>query len=506
MGDQQGQALGGAPGGAEDAAGGQSSGGGAGSTTQQQQQRQLLEQGELRRRRIAALENREQQQGNAAFSASTLSNNLASSVPESERTITEEVADATTTTATTTTTTTTTTTSSINSTAAPSSSSLDTSEGNDFDEPGGVVTKSYKPSRLLSLSLSSSPPPAPPTKSPHDGHDGNWQVFTNVREFHSVMWDEATVTESDKLRWVSQGIDFRASKQDTVAADDLASGDDRCLSALESWGLVQYHGGPCGVLAAIQAEMFRILLFDEDAAAGKQATASHVLSRAISVLLARAAVAPTAEADDDGNKISGSESNADGSVSVSQQQQKQTSVVRIVLPRHRAALSWHDLEPWSESSNSAGGSLVVYTISVPPPGPDIDSATNENYTTDAKRQKTISGSGEQQQRQGESSEGLYVEALARSVGRFLEAPFADATGGSPGPPTTHPEHRQCPLDCYLQNGGVMLLVLSLVSSRGAVSLEVKVLIYFFGLLSLLVCFGLCSLSVPHQTGIRRRGR
>ena len=58
--------------------------------------------------------------------------------------------------------------------------------------------------------------------------------------FEGVMWGGG-VTQADKDRWMSQGVTCRAER----------------LSAF----LAQEHGGPCGVLAALGAEMVRWFLF-----------------------------------------------------------------------------------------------------------------------------------------------------------------------------------------------------------------------------------------------------
>jgi len=81
------------------------------------------------------------------------------------------------------------------------------------------------------------------------------------------------------------------------------------------WGLVQHHGGPCGVLAAIQAEMLRMLVFDnntedipespdmlvaptatrtQDLLTGGDKVVTTALARSIALILARATLRPSA--------------------------------------------------------------------------------------------------------------------------------------------------------------------------------------------------------------------
>jgi hypothetical protein len=58
----------------------------------------------------------------------------------------------------------------------------------------------------------------------------------------SLIFDDTEVTDEDRYRWLEQGFEF-------------------CDSPL--FGLKQGHGGPCGILAAVQAEILAILQFDK---------------------------------------------------------------------------------------------------------------------------------------------------------------------------------------------------------------------------------------------------
>ena len=72
-------------------------------------------------------------------------------------------------------------------------------------------------------------------------------------------------TDNDKSRWVGQGIDFRGDDAETLQIPhgvEEGSGQINLLTKDHGpWGLVQSHGGPCGILAAVQAELLRLLLF-----------------------------------------------------------------------------------------------------------------------------------------------------------------------------------------------------------------------------------------------------
>ena len=90
----------------------------------------------------------------------------------------------------------------------------------------------------------------------------------NIHAFHDVMWDSPSssggvgTTEEDQLRWISQGILFSA---DRTTDSKLEIIDETNSSTNQpNWGLVQNHGGPCGVLAAIQAEVLKILIFESN--------------------------------------------------------------------------------------------------------------------------------------------------------------------------------------------------------------------------------------------------
>lgn len=147
----------------------------------------------------------------------------------------------------------------------------------------------------------------------------------NLNEFHAVMWDSVITTEQDKNRWVNQGIGMRegssesssisnaphdapllnspepaslpdASIPTTIIQNQSAEpGSIEKLNALKqshgAWGLVQSHGGPCGVLAAIQAELLRLLWFTET-------TSQLALAHAMAEILVRVATTPPAGSED----------------------------------------------------------------------------------------------------------------------------------------------------------------------------------------------------------------
>jgi Domain of unknown function (DUF4205) len=178
------------------------------------------------------------------------------------------------------------------------------------------------------------------------------------------------------------------------------------------WGLVQQHGGPCGVLAAVQAEMLRSLVFVDD---GGGKDTRHLLeaedltsdridrayARALSVLLARAALTPSVV-----------------SAEATQQRLQQNRTVRIVLPKKNDEDStWKD---WT-----------LHVVCITPPAPETSQPKPSLQQDLATQIRTLSG--------------------------VIEIFLCDVVGlQGVGVP---------PLDYFRRPGGVMLLVLSLCLSR-----------------------------------------
>jgi hypothetical protein len=245
-----------------------------------------------------------------------------------------------------------------------------------------------------------------------------------ISSFHSIWWDASVTTQADQSRWVSQGINVRQAEDSAVKQDNA---NDNMLEELASshlsWGLLQQFGGPCGILAAIQAEMLRLLVFgrrikntiDYPLVGADVAPAEHLstdllhsaLARAVGLLLARAALTPCVIPD---KNVSESRFS-----------------VRIVLPTQRSdsPLVWSDLAPWDTSPPVKSSKLTVYTISLPENG-------------GPKRLKTDDMLEERMHR------------LARIVADFLLTPHGLAAP---------------PLDHFRRDGGVMLFAMSLVASR-----------------------------------------
>ena len=273
------------------------------------------------------------------------------------------------------------------------------------------------------------------------------EVPANMLEFHGIMWDSRHVAEGDQVRWLQQGIHFAASS-------DRAS-DDNAFSIVSNpgpWGIIQAHGGPCGVLASVQAELLRIILFgtqisednnfdmvypsttsssNEESSSPSSVNNSllnreimdRALAMSLALILARSALTPAAADGDDIPKL--------------------TESVRLVLPVDTAvngqARTWQDFEPWVSSSSlsSTATSSSLKTIT-------IESISSEASSA-AKRQKieTDTESENLEQR---------VHKLAHAVAKFLLE--------------RKDEHQHQPLEVFKQPGGVILFVMSLAFSRG----------------------------------------
>ena len=81
------------------------------------------------------------------------------------------------------------------------------------------------------------------TSSDRHGIPISQHQFTEMRK----IIVGGNVTSEDMSRWYSQGFVF-------------------CEEP--AWGLKQGHGGPCGILASVQAEVIRELCFGEDQKVG----------------------------------------------------------------------------------------------------------------------------------------------------------------------------------------------------------------------------------------------
>jgi hypothetical protein len=318
------------------------------------------------------------------------------------------------------------------------------------------------------------------------------------------MWDLGVTTEQDQRRWLCQGVSYKDPNAPYATDSSLLVA---VISNFGPWGLTQTHGGPCGVLAEIQAEVLRLLLFGPRLLTNSSTSSSsssssntnimiayptqvsnqfvldppdlspqlmrQALALAMSLILARAAMTPSATLHDNNN-----DDDAAAFHSINNNNNSPSPTVQLVLPKKAATttttsfsssssdgLEWHHLEPWTSESGGSGLSehLVTYTISVPTKINDTttDTTTVVNDVHTLKRQKTNAtatattdptttfdtttttptAAVNHHQNQNDT---LY--ALAHATAQFLL-------------------ETQC-LECFERPGGILLFVTSLALSRG----------------------------------------
>lgn len=111
----------------------------------------------------------------------------------------------------------------------------------------------------------------------------------------ALFWDP-NLTNLDKNRWMDQGIHTSSMATSNIQSNN--DNDNNNHSQHYTWGLLQSHGGPCGVLACVQAEMIRVLgLYEDINKTVSPHDAIDALASAIACILARASVAPTVGAN-----------------------------------------------------------------------------------------------------------------------------------------------------------------------------------------------------------------
>lgn len=273
---------------------------------------------------------------------------------------------------------------------------------------------------------------------------------TIILNCHALIWDTEITTRNDQRRWLAQAIDF---KSQSAHPDAHPGAKESLLAAIichsELWGLTQAHGGPCGVLASLQAELMRLLLFGPRISDGllpvhvpTQLTnhfcqakpdlsptfLTSALALSIGIVLARAALQPSAACNDDSNSSSQSVQDNDEPLLIPVQ-------AKLVFPRPSSTsihqLEWQHLEPWPSDNIMGSGTseyLVTYTISL------------EDSRDTTKRQKRLSTTNDERE-----------ELLAQAVAEFLLETQL--------------------IQWYHRQGGVLLFLLALVESRGPANIQ-----------------------------------
>lgn len=226
---------------------------------------------------------------------------------------------------------------------------------------------------------------------------------------HNLLWDATFTTEADKKRWYNQGIHTSALVERKSDKQTLDSTGEEGNLAHKKWGLVQSQGGPCGVLAAIQAEMIRRLNFDFESGKEVNCTLTDIkecLALSLGTILARCALMDTVKDDD---IVSTTES----------------KTVRVVLPKNKERLSFEEM---MDSTTDQMEAIMV----------KVDTTSSSR----TKRAKNDQGSSHK------SCSDDILQDLSLTIKEiFLEN---DATI----------------LSLLYREGGVLLFVMSLVGSRG----------------------------------------
>ena len=187
-------------------------------------------------------------------------------------------------------------------------------DGNDDDDLQAALALSMQPSTSNDNNNSNNIPTSMKRSnmdtSPSQNNTNNYNSSSNefnCKSFHKLMWNDNTTTTNDKERWLYECIstpslsnnynnsnnseesmpsksaaaamgteNIMVDSNDKEQSSDLTtplqiftnsttstttSSTSTPTSKQPIWGLTQKHGGPCGVLASIQAELIRILLF-----------------------------------------------------------------------------------------------------------------------------------------------------------------------------------------------------------------------------------------------------
>lgn len=239
------------------------------------------------------------------------------------------------------------------------------------------------------------------------------------------------------------------------------------------WCLTQQHGGPCGVLASIQAELLSILLFgprivhplsmisidfpDDLSTEFTRAAPDmsnqkmrQVLALSMGMILARASLMQDARLQDETNSATTATTNSEAEVASDSKESLESlvppfeSTVQLILPKNElwetsTCLEWEHLEPWNCGDGGGGMSeqFLAYTISLNNKQAVPQQSFSGDASAAAKRQKRGS--------LGKDMDHTCKE-LAHAVAQFLLETNS--------------------LNWFQRPGGVLLMVMSICASRG----------------------------------------
>eukprot|EP00554_Chaetoceros_debilis_P010050 CAMPEP_0194106732 /NCGR_PEP_ID=MMETSP0150-20130528/6710_1 /TAXON_ID=122233 /ORGANISM="Chaetoceros debilis, Strain MM31A-1" /LENGTH=871 /DNA_ID=CAMNT_0038794957 /DNA_START=51 /DNA_END=2666 /DNA_ORIENTATION=- len=287
------------------------------------------------------------------------------------------------------------------------------------------------------------------------------EVIQILPNFQSLMWDPNVTLETDQQRWFDQGIHTFAmanensndkgsmAEEETKIDNDLGVGSRQNI---DQWGILQTHGGPCGVLAVIQAEMIKSLqiynIHQDNERQGNvtREDAEKALCEALGLILARCALAPSVDTSSEvatdaetSNSNSNTWSNTTANTSMST---SITDGVKLVQPMYEdeipsiieygsynAKLKCTHIQAIQDTATTS-----EYQGTNPPDrkrskGPDVNANTNGNM-------KSL------QQRQNQTK----LQNLAQATAMYLMENDL--------------------LKLFKRTGGVILLAMSMIQTRG----------------------------------------
>jgi len=358
------------------------------------------------------------------------------------------------------------------------------------------------------------------------------------------MWDDNITTANDKERWIYECITTSSlcsasknndgdvamkSSEENGSSSNNNNNDSstdllEAFTSLQNWGLTQRHGGPCGILAAIQAEMIRVLLWgrrrssnshdDEDGRRRRAfdypyspvtttlepthqrthdlpPTTSEVeeaMAMAIAMILARASIIPAASSEKRSESCTVRlvfPTVSDGDVTTTQP--AAASVVAAAVGEEEAKVQQ---SPWIEemltsSSNSASSSsssssstpsgLSIYSIVATTSSDkhhDNDDDSDSSPDTKRPRKKEVSFIDDnlvllqQHKPIALTPQQIKITNLANAVSDYLLGLDKTMNDGQTDNNNSSSSSSKKPLDFFRCPGGVMFFVMALVESRG----------------------------------------
>jgi len=297
------------------------------------------------------------------------------------------------------------------------------------------------------------------------------QKFSIV-DFNNLMWDGYNnTTNEDKKRWFDQGIHTKLllRNEHINTATSTIDADNQPLKDFDSWGLLQSHGGPCGVLAALQAELITNLYIYENIQEleHQQHQMSHsftifdrkeieqALADSISHILVRSCMAPAIRSGSNNNNNDVYEDN-DGNDG-----KFKSYCVKLILPKKKLNNDQHQHE--QNMSFLDPSLLQCVCLKMEHGDQGDDTVTN---TPDAKRAKQASkvrngNSDNDNSSSAESMREMIKNRLCEAVSEYLLSTVHKMNDDD-----TEQEQDILQLNHFYHYAGVMLLTMSLVATRG----------------------------------------